>query len=320
MRFGFREYYDSFDGVGYGSTDFSWTAALFLDTAHETYKKTGERPLITRFKRKLWGEYILNDGAEAAEVPFEKVPQEMLSTIKDIKSRFYGKDGRVDYESLKKSREYMEYRKIAARLKGYNLSLLKDGKRRLAFWINLYNTIVVDGIIALGIKSSVKEVIGFFTRIKYIIGGYRFSPDDIEHGILRANARPPIHPFRQFGLFDPKKNFSIDKIDPRINFAIVCGSRSCAPIKFYTPERIDEELELATRNFVNSSEVIIIPEEKRMLISSIFNWYERDFGGRTGVLDFIERYLVDERDKSFVKEEKKNVKVEYLYYDWNLNK
>jgi hypothetical protein len=57
-----------------------------------------------------------------------------------------------------------------------------------------------------------------------------------------------------------------------------------------------------------------------MLISSIFNWYERDFGGRTGVLDFIERYLVDERDKSFVKEQKKKVKVEYLYYDWNLNK
>jgi hypothetical protein len=159
----------------------------------------------------------------------------------------------------------MEYRKIAARLKGYNLSLLKDGKRRLAFWINLYNTIVVEGIIALGIKSSVKEVIGFFTRIKYIIGGYRFSPDDIEHGILRANSRHPGHPFRQFGPFDPKKNFSIDKTDPRINFALVCGSRSCAPIKFYTPDKIDEELELATKNFVNSSEVIIMPEEKRML-------------------------------------------------------
>jgi hypothetical protein len=270
IRFGFREYYDSFNGVGYGSSDFSWTAALFIDTAYETYKKTGERPFMARIKKKLWGDFILNDETEAADIAFERVPQRMLSTIKDIKSRFYTDAGKVDYDSLKKSREYAEYKKIAARLRGYDLDLLKDENQGLAFWINLYNTIVVDGIIALGIESSVKEVVGFFTRIKYIIGGYRFSPDDIEHGILRANSRAPSRPFRQFGPFDTKKNFSLEKTDPRINFALVCGSRSCAPIKFYTPEKIDEELELATRNFIDSSEVIIIPEEKRMLISSIF--------------------------------------------------
>jgi hypothetical protein len=320
IRFGFREYYDSFDGVGYGSSDFSWTAALFIDTAYETYKKTGERPLFTRIKRKLWGDYILNDEAEAADIAFERLPQQMLSKIKDIKSRFYTNEGRVDYGSLKNSREYTEYRKIAARLRGYDINLLKDENQRLAFWINLYNTIVVDGIIALGIKSSVKGVFGFFTRIKYIIGGYRFSPDDIEHGILRANSRHPWHPFRQFGPFEKKKNFSLEKKDPRIQFALVCGSRSCAPIKFYTPEKIDEELEVATRNFVNSSEVIIVPEEKRMLISSIFKWYKSDFGGRKGVLDFIERYLADERYKKFIREERANIKIEYLYYDWNLNK
>jgi hypothetical protein len=320
IRFGFREYYDSFDGVGYGSTDFSWTAALFIDTAHETYGKTGERPLVARIKRKLWGEYILNDEMEVADIAFEKLPQQMLSTIKDIKSRFYARDGRVDYDSLKKSREYAEYRKIAAGLRGYDLKLLKDEARRLAFWIDLYNTIVVDGIIALGIKSSVKEVVGFFTRLKYIIGGYRFSPDDIEHGILRANSRPPGHALRQFGHFDERKNFSLEKTDPRIHFALVCGSRSCAPIKFYTPGKIYDELELATTNFIDSSEVIIIPEEKRMLISSIFKWYEKDFGGRTGILDFVERYLVEEKEKRFVREERENIKIEHLYYDWNLNK
>jgi len=28
---GFREYFDPFDGVGRGSTDFSWSAALAID-------------------------------------------------------------------------------------------------------------------------------------------------------------------------------------------------------------------------------------------------------------------------------------------------
>jgi hypothetical protein len=36
QRSGFREYFDPFDGVGYGSHDFSWTAALLIDMVHRT--------------------------------------------------------------------------------------------------------------------------------------------------------------------------------------------------------------------------------------------------------------------------------------------
>lgn len=34
-RFGFHEYFDPHEGRGYGSKNFSWTAALFLDVVHE---------------------------------------------------------------------------------------------------------------------------------------------------------------------------------------------------------------------------------------------------------------------------------------------
>ncbi|MFW6198429.1 MAG: MGH1-like glycoside hydrolase domain-containing protein [Acidobacteriota bacterium] len=34
-RWGFHEYFDPFEGTGYGTDGFSWTAALFIDTAHE---------------------------------------------------------------------------------------------------------------------------------------------------------------------------------------------------------------------------------------------------------------------------------------------
>nr|WP_302503984.1 DUF547 domain-containing protein [Geoalkalibacter halelectricus] len=60
---------------------------------------------------------------------------------------------------------------------------------KLAFWINLYNTLVIHGIIELDIKDSVKETRGFFSRIGYIIGGEVYTPNAIEHGILRANHR-----------------------------------------------------------------------------------------------------------------------------------
>jgi hypothetical protein len=111
----------------------------------------------------------------------------------------------------------------------------------------------------------------------------------------------------------------LKSLDPRIHFALVCGSRSCAPIKYYTPEGINDELELATENFINSSEVIVIPEEKKMLISSIFDWYRPDFGGTAGVIGFIKKYIVDDDKREFL-DKTKGVDISYLYYDWNLNK
>jgi len=332
IRFGFHEYYDSFDGRGYGSPDFSWTAALFIDAAHETFGSIGEVSLAAKLRKKLWGDMLLNvtdEGAEGeaggpegagGEAPVEEVPRVMLSTIKDLKGKFYTPEGTVDYDALGRSDEYARYRRVAARLAGFDPGLLTGDAVRLAFWINLYNTIVVDGIVALGIKSSVKEVLGFFSRVKYVIGGHRFSPDDIEHGVLRANARPYMHAFRQFGPFDARRRYSLSKVDPRVHFALVCGSRSCAPIKFYDAAMIDDQLTTAAVNFVNSSEVIVMPEENRLVISMLFKWYEADFGGRRGVVDFIAEHLVDEGKKAFLLEARDGVRIEYLYYDWNINK
>ena len=57
-----------------------------------------------------------------------------------------------------------------------------------------------------------------------------------------------------------------------------------------------------------------------MLLSDIFRWYERDFGGKGGVIDFIFDYLVDEKAQSFLRKNTKNLRFEYLHYDWNLNR
>ncbi len=248
-----------------------------------------------------------------------RLAQEMLSTLRDLKAGYYTEEGHVDYTRLSRSAEYAEYKSLAARLRGFDPGSLVQDASRLAFWINLYNTLVVDGIIAFDIKSSVKEVKGFFQRVKYMIGSYEFSPDDIEHGILRANSRPYMHAFRQFGPFDARRRLALERTDPRIHFALVCGARSCAPIKFYTPEGIDKELDTAAINFINSSEVLVMPQEGRVVLSMILKWYERDFGGKSGVLDFIERHLVDGDKKRFIRDERSKIKTEYLPYDWDLN-
>ncbi len=322
IRFGFHEYFDSLDGTGYGSEDFSWTAALFIDLVHEFYESEKPRGTFARrIKALLTGDTILNDGREMPDINPDRLAAELMYSIRRLRDKFYDTHrGMVDYEGLKDSPEFQGYRILANGLREFRPSCLMGRKAKLAFWTNLYNTIVVDAVVMLGVKESVKEVPEFFRKVKYAIGPHLFSADDIEHGILRGNVRPWFYPFRLFGPRDPRRAMILTPVDPRIHFALVCGSRSCAPIDYYDEERIYDELGAAAKSFVNSSEVLVLPEEGKVLLSEIFRWYERDFGGKGGVLDFIFDYLVDEKERRFIRENSANLRFEYLHYDWNLNR
>ncbi|NIR13100.1 MAG: hypothetical protein GWN86_03755, partial [Desulfobacterales bacterium] len=65
IRFGFHEYFDSQTGKGYGSGNFSWTAALFLDLVYEYYDKDkhGFKWLKLGKSRKLKETKVLNQGS-----------------------------------------------------------------------------------------------------------------------------------------------------------------------------------------------------------------------------------------------------------------
>lgn len=80
-----------------------------------------------------------------------------------------------------------EYCELAKALRSFDRSQLETDNERFVFWINTYNVLAVNGVIAYQVKHSIEEICGQFERIAYIIGGLRYSLDDIENGILRAN-------------------------------------------------------------------------------------------------------------------------------------
>lgn len=322
IRFGFHEYFDSITGQGYGSSGFSWTAALFLDLVHEYYESDEHRFNWIGWKKadRLGSLQVLNDAPASGSELAGELDIRLMSSIGGLKESFYDMNrGLVDYPAVKDSKEYQSYLKLAANLRTFDLEGLDQYEKKLAFWINLYNTIVVHGIIELGISSSVREISDFFTTIAYEISGFSFSPNDIEHGILRANTRPPYRLFKIFRKDDPRRRFQLEKLDPRIHFALVCGSRSCAPIRFYDAESIDDQLETATRNFINSSEIVVLPEQNKIMLSQIFRWYAGDFGHRRDLFEFILRYLDPHEEAMYLEKNIDTIKIEYLFYDWNLN-
>lgn len=271
--------------------------------------------------RYIFKKILLNDGEPRGDISPSEMAARLKRSMDRLKAAFFESGtGRVAYDRLKESEEYQAHLELSNNLKAMDLKLLARREEKIAFWINLYNVIVIHGVIALGIKNSVKEVWNFFTGVYYQVGGCLFSPDDIEHGLLRGNRRPPYSLFRRFGRGDPRLDFRVEPLDPRIHFTLVCGSASCPFIDVYTPEDLEWELETAGRALVNSSAVVLDRSRQKISLSSIFKWYAPDFGGNQGErLRFIARYVDNEQERTYIQDHADSLQVAYQTYDWRLN-
>jgi hypothetical protein len=110
----------------------------------------------------------------------------------------------------------------------------------------------------------------------------------------------------------------ISPLDARIHFALNCASRSCPPIGVYDAADLDAQLDLATRNFV-AAEVTVDPARSAVRLSSIFRWYQGDFGGRRGVIAFLLQHLPDDENSRWLAAQGDDVRFVYQPYDWSLN-
>jgi len=270
----------------------------------------------------LANKIVLNDGEPRRDIPLEGIAVRLKDSMNILRGAFFDSTrGRVAYERMENSPAYRDYLELSFVLKKMDLKELKNREEQLAFWINLYNVIVIHGVVALGIRDSVKEVRDFFRRVQYQIGDLFFTPEDIEHGILRGNRRPPNAFFRVFRDKDPRAALAIEPMERRIHFTLVCASSSCPPIEVYTPENIQEEIDVAARTFLNAGAVQVDRKKKRLSLSRIFKWYAKDFGSTLEErLIFIAPYLRSPADREFLLAQASSLKVDYQNYDWRLNR
>lgn len=245
--------------------------------------------MLKRPMRPLFGRIVLNDATAvpgiAPDAAAENLQQAMLTVI----GGFSRPDGCLDYHALRGSWEWAEAVARAGALQAVSLGDLSGRQPRLAFWINVYNALVFHAIVALGIRRTVWEMRGFYGRVCYRIGGFMLSADDVEHGILRDNARHGWLRRRRFGARDSRLALAVHPVDPRIHFAITCGAQSCPPVGVYRAEALDQQLDLAARNFLNQE--VALDERGLVTCSRILQWYAKDFEAAGGLGAFLARYL-----------------------------
>lgn len=160
--------------------------------------------------------------------------------------------------------------------------------QKLIIWINLYNSIM-----QLELKKMEKSKVNrsIFSKPVFTISGQPISLDFIEHGILRKNKfKYGFGYFPGLYLNSISKKWAISILDARIHFQLNCGATSCPVIRVLTEENIEHELIEGEKDFI-LSETEVNHTKKKLLISQLFLFYKKDFGGTKNRRKLINQYI-----------------------------
>lgn len=233
-------------------------------------------------------------------------------------------NGQVAYPGLAEDPAYTDYREWTATLPNLRADQLQPDTRRKAFFINLYNALIVDAVCQFQVRRSVREVPGFFFRAGYAIGGWFVDAVQLEYGWLLKNRWHPGVLIPIFRKTDPRRRWSVSSRDFRVHLALVCAARGCPLLNVYSAGGIDHELDLAARSFLASGGLDIDQAAGVIRLSKIFQWYAEDFGagwmalrGREQILHSLRPFLSQAQQDTL--SSLARWRVRFKDYDWTLN-
>ncbi|KAL3806649.1 hypothetical protein ACHAXA_001951 [Cyclostephanos tholiformis] len=236
-----------------------------------------------------------------------------------LESRHLTDSGLVDHgPDFRNDDMYWRFEEDACELQDIRLVDMNDDAR-LAFVINLYNVMIKYAFCKVGIPLTSSDRASFYGDVSVDVGGDILSFDDLEHGILRGNTRHPYQLARRFTTPN-RQRLALSRLDPRIHFALNCGANSCPPIKWYTPEGIDRELQLAAMAFCEHDDNVRIDEENRQVhFSKLLHWYQSDFApSKDDLPKAVAKYLSKEKKSKLDRLTKDgNFGVKFIDYDWS---
>lgn len=217
--------------------------------------------------------------------------------------KYVDRDGYVNYDAWKKNpADRQALQAYLSQLGRADLSRPASKAGQLAFWINAYNALTIEGILQVYPTSSIRNHTARFAgyniwkHLPLIVGDRKFSLNDIEHNILRKMG------------------------EPRIHFAIVCASVGCPRLRneAYVAQKLNEQLADNARDFFSRAKNLRVDAGRRTLyLSSILKWFGGDFGrGESEMLAYLSPYLPPAA-RSLISAG--GVRISYLDYNWNLN-
>jgi hypothetical protein len=231
-------------------------------------------------------------------VPIDQVSHQAFD---QLLKKYVDVNGGVNYQAWHRSaadraalKQYLDQMSCA------NPDLPSSREAVLAYWINAYNAVTIEGILRVypttSIRNHTAKVVGYniWKDLIFIAGSKRVSLEDIEHKILR------------------KMN------EPRIHFAIVCASIGCPRLlnEAYVPEQLEQQLAKNTIDFFSRPQNLQVGNGV-LSLSEIISWFGSDFGPtQQQQMQTLSPYF-PRAAQSLVASG--NYRIQFLNYDWGLN-
>ncbi|XP_075667084.1 uncharacterized protein LOC142636689 isoform X1 [Castanea sativa] len=212
----------------------------------------------------------------------------------------YGLATEVSWMSVgKKQLEYAagalrKFRTLVEQLAKVNpIHLSCDEK--LAFWINLYNALIMHAYLAYGVPRSDLKLFSLMQKAAYTVGGHSFSAAAIEYVILKM--KPPLHrpqialllALHKLKVSDEQLKSAVDIYEPLVTFALSCGVYSSPAVRIYTAKNVKEELQEAQRDFIRAS--VGVSSKGRLLVPKMLHCFAKGFVDDANLAVWISHYL-----------------------------
>ncbi|WMV27492.1 hypothetical protein MTR67_020877 [Solanum verrucosum] len=175
-------------------------------------------------------------------------------------------------------------------------------QEKLAFWINIYNSCMMNAFLEYGLPENPEMVVALMQKATINVSGHLLNAITIEHFILRL----PYH--SKFTFAKGVKNdemtarsiFGLELSKPLVTFALSCGSFSSPAVRVYTAANIENELQVAKKEYLQAS-VGVSTSKKLVAIPKLLDWYLLDFAkDLESLLDWICLQLPNEHGKEAI--------------------
>jgi len=223
--------------------------------------------------------------------------------LDSLLQKYVNQNGDVDYGTWQSNTE--DRSALTSYLSGMNsvdTSLRSNRPAEMAFWINAYNALTIEGILQLFPIRSIKDYapaangLNIWDDFKLPVGGSEYSLNDIEHKILRKMG------------------------DPRIHFAIVCASKGCPQLsqRAYFADSLEQQLAYSAGLFFRTPSKFSYDLQRGQLgLSPIIQWFGDDFGRNDQErLQYLSQFMPADA-RTLVASS--TPAISYLDYDWSLN-
>lgn len=220
----------------------------------------------------------------------------------------YVKEVTIDFSGLCKDTRLNDFISV---LKNTEPPSVENKSARLAYWINAYNAYTLKVICdkypikSMGQFSFGGIVVAAITkktiwdRPLVILGGKKYTLKDLDHSIIRG-----------------------ENSDPRLQFAMYCGSVSCPMLRTeaFKADQLETQLTEQTRSFFNNSRWNRFDvNNKSATISPLMDWNAKYFGKtKEEVLRFIGTYVDSDAGK-LLRDDPLSWKIKYGEYQLTIN-